>query len=187
MVVVVVVLVCTVLDGFLAGVSFPYIFGFLAQRAFFGTLFVTSRWTGVTSHASCSSSASRFLANSLACMQADCSVMVVVLVVFESLPRRHLKAMAPGPRFCTVLDGFLTGVSFPHIFGFLARRSIFWYNIGQFNSRLHSSVVVTLVLDAQEVDIWMGSIFQEISFPFSLLQEDLQYQEAAFSILLTTF
>ena len=90
----------------------------------------------------------------------------------------------------TVLDGFLTGVSFPYIFGFLARRSIFWYNIGQFNSRLHSSVVVTLVLDAQEVDIWMDSVFQEISSPhpfrrgvppFSLLHE------AVFSFLLKTF
>ena len=83
-------------------------------------------------------------------------------------------------------------LEFPsHIFfGFLAQKSIFWYNIGQFNSRLHSSVVVTLVLDAQEVDIWMDSVFQEISSPhpfrrgvppFSLLHE------AVFSFLLKTF
>ena len=82
------------------------------------------------------------------------------------LAEEKSETMAPGLRFFTVLDGFLAGVSFPYIFGFLARKSIFWYNIGQFNSRLHSSVVVTLVLDAQEVDIWMGSVFQEISSPF---------------------
>ena len=54
MVVMVVVLVYTVLDGFLTGVSFPFS---LAHESIF---------LPGTSHSSCSSSASRFMENSLA-------------------------------------------------------------------------------------------------------------------------
>ena len=47
---------------------------------------------------------------------------------------------------CTVLDGFLAGVSFPYIFGFLAQKSIFWYNIGHFTLDRRDFPLFLLVL-----------------------------------------
>ena len=56
----------------------------------------------------------------------------------------------------TVLDGFLTGVSFPYIFGVLARKSIFWYFIGHFQL---FQLVLSLKVSGELLGLHAGGLF----------------------------
>ena len=56
----------------------------------------------------------------------------------------------------TVLDGFLPGVSFPYIFGFLAQKSIFWYIIGHFPL---FQLVLSLKVSGELLGLHAGGLF----------------------------